>query len=599
MMRWMWLALALALGGVQLGCDEPGVGSNEDRDKDGVPDSEDCDDTSRLAWRRIEAFRDEDKDGHGSGALQWFCAGNNQPSGTAATADDCAPQDATRWRQVEGTYYTDADRDGVVSAAPAGTCLGPDVSAYTHTPGTDCDDANPQFWRLLSLYADGDRDGYEGGEPVQLCIGTTIPLGHSGASRDCAPTDPARYQWMTYSYRDADADGATIPANGHVCAGSLLPPGYSNSSGSRVDCDDTRADRWETASLYRDTDGDGIGSGLLEARCATTPMESGYSAYGTDCAPEDRTLWTMRDYYSRDEDKDGFWKATWAQVCSGSALPAGYSTGWASPSDCDDTNATAHTSWTVYPDTDNDGVGAGSSVTLCAGTTRPAGYAATSNDCDPEDNARWQNFTYQYRDADADTYTVASSGALCIGATPPAGYTHAAKGNDCDDARADVYQGLQGYVDEDGDGVGTGTASTFCTAGALPAGQSATGTDCAPTDASSWQSLTFQYVDADGDGRTVPASGQVCTGSTLPAPYATKANGNDCDETNPALFLWRVLYPDKDGDGVGVPPRVVMCLGDGPIPSGYSIYGFDPDDSKPGVAFPPEELELEVLLLDD
>ncbi|HZI07036.1 MAG TPA: hypothetical protein VEZ71_23650, partial [Archangium sp.] len=135
--------------------------------------------------------------------------------------------------------------------------------------------------------------------------------------------------------------------------------------------------------------------------------------------------------------------------------------------------------------------------------------------------------------------------------------------------------------------------------GALPAGQSAKGTDCAPTDASRWQSLAFQYVDADGDGRTVPASGQVCTGSTLPAPYATKANGNDCDETNPALFVWRVLYPDKDGDGVGVPPRVVMCLDDGPPPSGYSIYGFDPDDSKPGVTFPPEEPELEVLLLDD
>jgi hypothetical protein len=289
------------------------------------------------------------------------------------------------------------------------------------------------------------------------------------------------------------------------------------------------------------------------------------------------------------------------QVCTNSVLPAGYftSAGSSAP-DCDDTNPLARVTWNVFADADNDGVGAGPGVTLCAGTSRPSGYADTNTDCAPDDSSLWRGATYQYRDADGDTFTVASGGSLCIGASLPAGYTHSPKGNDCDDSRADLYQGYQAYVDEDGDGVGAGSAASFCTDGTVPAGYSLQGTDCAPTDVSSWQRLPYKYADADGDGRTVPSTGDVCTGATLPASYATTATtatGNDCDDSNPALYLWRVLYPDRDGDGVGTPPRMVMCLDDGPVPPGYSIYGFDPDDSNPATAWPSEEPELEVLLL--
>jgi hypothetical protein len=601
----MWLALALALGGAQLGCDEPPTVEEpgKDSDQDGVPDSEDCDDSSRLAWRWVQAFPDEDRDGHGAGTLKSYCAGDKPPANTATTADDCAPQDITRWRRVEGLYYTDADRDGTVSATPAGTCLGPDAAAYTLSQGTDCDDADARVWRLLSLYTDGDKDGYAGGAAEPRCIGALLPSGYFETSQDCAPTDPARYQLLSYSYRDADGDGVTVYAPGQVCTSSLLPSGYATTSSGASDCDDTRADRTHTTGLYPDTDGDGVGSGFLEQRClgAGSTSEPGYAKTPGDCAPDDRTSWARLYYTWRDADGDRAWVSQEGDMCIGSyTLPAGYSASRpAVTTDCDDTNATASVSWTVFPDTDNDGVGAGSSVTLCAGLTRPAGYAATGGDCAPDDGSRWQNLTYQYRDADGDTFTVASSGSLCTsGGGLPAGYTNTAKGNDCDDTSADVYQGLQGYPDEDGDGVGAGTAATFCTSGALPPGQSPQGDDCAPSDARSWQRLSYQYVDADGDGRTVPSSGAVCTGSTLPLPYLTRATGNDCDDADAARFLWRVLYPDKDGDGVGVPPRVVLCLDDGPAPPGYSIYGFDPDDSKPGVTFPPEDPALEVLLLD-
>ncbi|WNG61867.1 hypothetical protein F0U59_49530 [Archangium gephyra] len=553
MTRWIWLALALALGSAQLGCDEelPPVTSKQDSDFDGVSD-----------------------------------------------AADCAPQDPARWRTVSGTVYLDGDRDGHISAIQAGNCLGPDSVASAQSPGTDCDDTNASIWRIVELYADKDWDGYGGGTAEPRCIGNAPPAGYSETEQDCAPTDPTRHRLMTYFYRDADGDGASVFGEGQVCAGSMLPDGYSTSVGSGFDCDDTRADLWLGIGLYRDVDGDGVGSGPMELRCLGGTTEPGYALSSGDCAPEDRTRWTQARYSWRDADGDGAWVAESGELCMASTLPPGYSNTWPSSIDCDDTRASVSVSWTLYPDTDGDGVGAGTSQTLCAGTTRPAGYADTSTDCAPGDGTRWQTLTYQYRDADGDTFTVDSSGSLCHGGTTlPAGYANTANGNDCDDTRADVYQSLQGYPDEDADGVGAGSASTFCTSGTPPTGYSAQGTDCAPSDASRWRSIPFQYVDADGDGRTVPATGSVCTGSTLPPPYATKANGNDCDDANPALFLWRVLYPDRDGDGVGAPPRTVMCLDDGPVPPGYSIYGFDPDDSRPGVWDVPEDPETEVLLL--
>jgi hypothetical protein len=74
----------------------------------------------------------------------------------------------------------------------------------------------------------------------------------------------------------------------------------------------------------------------------------------------------------------------------------------------------------------------------------------------------------------------------------------------------------------------------------------------------------------------------VCAGSVLPAPYRETASGNDCDDNDPALTRFVVLYADQDGDGVGAPPRSIACLG-ASIPAGFSILGNDPDDGDPSV----------------
>src|SRR4051812_45591629 len=112
-----------------------------------------------------------------------------------------------------------------------------------------------------------------------------------------------------------------------------------------------------------------------------------------------------------------------------------------------------------------------------------------SNDCDDHDASRWQNLAYQFVDADGDGYEVHQLGTLCTGATLPKGYLNSGfgKGEDCDDADAQRFAGVTGYVDVDGDGFGDGDAIVTCADGKLPPGQAAQLGDCAPDDAARWQ----------------------------------------------------------------------------------------------------------------
>ncbi len=159
---------------------------------------------------------------------------------------------------------------------------------------------------------------------------------------------------------------------------------------------------------------------------------------------------------------------------------------------------------------------------------------------------------------------------------------------DCDDANRAVHAWVTAYRDEDGDGIGAGPPSTFCTDGLFPAEWVASGGDCAPTDPAAWR--TLDLVDADGDGRTAKGA-PLCVGATAPEPYREVAAGNDCDDRNSDLFQWVVAYPDQDGDGIGAPPRSILCVGVA-LPAGWARAGYDADDRDPSVgrAFTDEDL---------
>jgi hypothetical protein len=171
-----------------------------------------------------------------------------------------------------------------------------------------------------------------------------------------------------------------------------------------------------------------------------------------------------------------------------------------------------------------------------------------------------------------------------------------ATGGDCAPDDATRHTALVSYTDVDGDGVGAGDPMTLCTGGTRPPGSVAEGGDCAPTDGAAWRLASYGFVDRDRDDRTIAEAGQVCTGSALPPPYETAASGNDCDDDDPSLLGWAVLYDDGDRDGVGAGPRSVSCTG-ATLPADQSIFGDDADDQDPVIQTDEEdEDELELIL---
>lgn len=495
---------------------------------------DDCDDGDRWRYLTLTGYADDDLDGAGTGSALAVCTNGALPAGYAFTAGDCDPLDGTAWQDLVYSYL-DSDGDGVTLESAGVVCAGAALPAgYQTAPGpyyySDCDDADRDVSFAIAVYPDTDGDSYGAGDRVVLCSGgPVVPSGWSGFGGDCEPGDPARWQLLSYAGVDADLDGHAAAASGTVCAGAALPPPYSPWGGE--DCDDGDPSRWRLLSGYADDDGDAVGAGSLVEVCTSVVLPDGIVESGGDCAPSDPSAWR---------------------------LLAGYA------------------------DADDDAVGAGALVEVCTSVALPHGVVASGGDCAPSDPAAWRPVAYTFRDADGDTRTVAEAGSLCVGAQAPAGYTSVRSGDDCDDLDPTVWTTVAAYFDADGDGTGAGPSLAFCTDGSIPADHAPRGGDCAPTDAAAWRVASYAYMDGDRDGYTVKEAGQVCAGATLPDPYRAAANGNDCDDDDPALYRWVVLYRDLDGDGVGAGTRTIPCLGEA-IPEGFSTGGYDADDSNPGV----------------
>ncbi|MCP3166940.1 hypothetical protein [Myxococcus qinghaiensis] len=596
-MRGVWLALALAMSGLQSGCGDGLTPGSEDSDGDGVVDTVDCAPFNRAYSRKVSAFTDVDGDGWGEGDSSEVCGSSEAlPPGWAFMAGDCAPRDNTRWLTLSNVYQ-DLDSDGATGQSPMEACVGATHWGYRGQAGPkDCDDADARYQDTRDGWPDLDGDGVGEGARVDVCAGKPPPPGFAIVSGDCAPLDATRAVAHAYLYRDEDGDGLTVDAPGTLCLAPSqpLPRGYTLQSGG-TDCDDLDATVWWTRDVYVDSDHDGYGTGEPQARCVGELAPRGYALQGEDCAPADAFLWQWRSYAYRDADGDGDTVPEQGVRCSGELLPQGYAV-LPRGLDCDDQDATVRVSWSVHPDEDGDQVGAGPAVTMCAGGTVPAGYSTFGNDCAPSDASGWQLREYRHRDADGDGYTVPESGEVCGGTSLPPGYAWTEQRRDCDDTSSTRHTSLLSWRDLDGDGVGAGASETLCTDGQVPASWSTVGTDCADDDATRWIGRNYTHVDRDLDGATTPERGGICSGSTLPSPYFTKATGNDCDDADPERTRWLVLYPDLDGDGVGAEPRQIPCLG-AALPPGMSIYGYDVDDHDPEVTKSMEDdLHVELIL---
>jgi len=215
-----------------------------------------------------------------------------------------------------------------------------------------------------------------------------------------------------------------------------------------------------------------------------------------DCNDDDPTVWRNLPYSFRDADGDGRTVEASGTVCSGSALPPGYSTVAGDP-DCDDRDAAVFALLVGFADRDGDGFGDGMAMPFCTAGSLPAGFVAIDGDCAAGDPALWIDRPYSFRDADGDGAAVPETGEVCSGNALPSGYlTTAPVGRplDCDDGDPAVSIALTVFADGDHDGTGAGAGQLACTNGSPPPGFSLAGTDCDDADPAVFVSLVYTAV---------------------------------------------------------------------------------------------------------
>ncbi|MFP2957943.1 hypothetical protein ACLEPN_08960 [Myxococcus sp. 1LA] len=345
----------------------------------------DCDDANGARWMERTVYVDTDGDGFGSGAPQTQCTGQTVPLGYALDAEDCAPEDGTRW-QWRSYAHRDADGDGDTIPQQGVMCSGAQLpQGYAEWPtGQDCDDRDARRMVSWSLFPDTDGDGVGAGARQTVCEGRTLPEGFSLVDTDCAPVDVTRWQELSYAHRDADGDGFTTPEAGALCAGAALPAGYATLPQGH-DCDDADRSVHTNVLAWPDTDGDGVGEGDPVVRCTDgTRPTAPWSAQGGDCAAEDATRWREVAYTHVDRDADGHTQPEAGSVCAGTSLPEPYFT-QATGNDCDDADAARYRWVVLYPDADGDGVGASPRTIPCIGARTPSGFSFQGDDADDSD----------------------------------------------------------------------------------------------------------------------------------------------------------------------------------------------------------------------
>jgi hypothetical protein len=197
--RFSLLSLMFSL---MLGCEMESLGpaplldrTNIDKDNDGYPAKEDCDDQNAEVHELAVFFPDTDADGHGAPVSSSFCALSYQ--GYVKSSDDCDDANASIWTPRQ--YFLDADLDGFGSANSNLFCTLSPPSSYSLFSG-DPNDGN-------ALIVPSDQDGDRVSD-----------------LNDCNPTNPNEYQRVSY-FSDSDGDGLGDPAiaQSSFCVASPAP----------------------------------------------------------------------------------------------------------------------------------------------------------------------------------------------------------------------------------------------------------------------------------------------------------------------------------------------------------------------------------------
>ncbi len=565
-----------------------------DGDGDGIPASDDCDDTDASVYpgapeacngvdddcdgdidedaaNPVEFFEDADADGYFNPAVSVFAcdapAGfiaasevdcdDTNPDINPAASEECNGVDDNCNDEVDedigggAIWYADEDGDGygddLVSTDAcdppsnyvdvAGDCddsddtINPDADEVCDDVDNNCDGAvDEDAVDAVAWFPDTDSDGY--GDEAGEIRACAAPEGFVGIDRDCDDTNP-------------DIN----PGAAEVC------------NDIDDDCDGTPDQDLATSMWYADVDMDGHGDASVSVEDCAAP--SGYVALSDDCDDSRSEISpdAIETCDSEDNDCDGV---------------------------VDESDAADAATW--YADTDTDGYGdPASAVTAC---TVPSGYTADNTDCDDTRAAVFpgatetcntldddcDGFTDEddasdastfYADTDSDGFgDPASTTRAC---SVPSGYT--ADDTDCDDTRAAVNPGATEscnsldddcdgstdeddasdagtwYADVDVDGYGDATMSTR--ACSVPSGYVADNTDC-----------------DDGASAVNPGATEACNGID-----------DNCDSVidEDGATGSTDYYADLDSDGYGDPGDMVASCS---VPSGYVTDSSDCDDTR-------------------
>ncbi|MBI5370075.1 putative metal-binding motif-containing protein [Candidatus Uhrbacteria bacterium] len=263
-----------------------------DKDNDGVPASQDCDDNDPKVGKAQTWYFDNDGDGWGNTSATFVSCTKPASYVDVSHAGDCADADKSSYpgapelcdgkdndcdgkidNATGNVWYFDADGDqrGDPGAIVTGGCKAPNAKLVGNAD--DCDDLNPKVYKNAPELCDGVDNNCNG----QIDEGVKIPI------------------WV-------DADGDGFGDKSKPTFACKVEPGFA---GNADDCDDKnikvnpkaaevcnnvddncngQTDEGTTTTFYADEDGDSFGNAAKPVQACSLGPGLVTAPFATDCS---------------------------------------------------------------------------------------------------------------------------------------------------------------------------------------------------------------------------------------------------------------------------------------------------------------------------
>ncbi len=534
-----------------------------DNNCDGITDGANTPDCTNF-------YVDGDGDGYGNGAKS-VCQCASDATYATALAGDCQDDNASVNPGV--TEVCDGVDNNCVSGVDEEDATGctdwsrdHDGDGYGAVKDTKCLCA--KVGEYTSAFATDCNDNDKTIHPKALeicdgldndCDGEVDPIGADGCNNWFVDKDGDGYGTYAQPSKCLCDGGIGFASMGGDCndGDSAINPDATEVCNGKDDNCDLAVDPLNAGGCtvyYSDADNDGYGVSNL-SQCTCAPQNSFTATQGGDCKDADPNVNPGHSEACNGQDDN----------CNGQ------------------TDEGLTKSWFV--DSDKDGYGTGIAKFGCAAT---GAYTATqSGDCDdnaattypgaPEqcngvdDNCNGQtdeggSSTKYFLDNDGDGYGTGGGLILC---GTSAGYT-ATSGGDCDDSNAAIHPGVAEICngkDDDCNGLtddGLATGQYY-----KDADNDGYGTGAAITACSGVGFVALNGDCNDASAAIHPNAAEICDGLD-----------NDCNGQADDGLPTSTYFTDADKDGYGVGAGVALC---GPLGANTAFVGGDCDDSKAGV----------------